>query len=107
MPLWLQNVGYIVDAPCKGRLALRALLLVDGKRPPIELFGLRKATLVLIDPTQIAEAYSLRRAAYYRIVTDPTLSPEARDGLRQSLLKYCGRDTLALARVHDWLIQGN
>jgi hypothetical protein len=30
---------------------------------------------------------------------------EGRDGLRQSLLKYCQRDTLALARVHQWLIQ--
>jgi predicted RecB family nuclease len=46
-------------------------------------------------------------AAFYRIVADPTLSSEARDGLRQSLLKYCGRDTLALASVHDWLIHGN
>jgi len=45
-------------------------------------------------------------AAIYRIVADPTLSSEARDGLRQCLLQYCGRDTLALARVHQWLIQG-
>jgi len=45
-------------------------------------------------------------AAFYRIVADPTLSPEARDGLRRSLLQYCQRDTLALARVHQWLIQG-
>jgi predicted RecB family nuclease len=44
-------------------------------------------------------------AAFYRIVADPTLSREARDGLRQSLLEYCERDTLALARVHQWLIQ--
>jgi hypothetical protein len=44
-------------------------------------------------------------AAFYRIVADPTLSTEAREGLRQSLLKYCERDTLALARVHQWLIQ--
>jgi predicted RecB family nuclease len=44
-------------------------------------------------------------AAFYRIVADPGLSPEARDGLRESLLKYCARDTLALARVHQWLIQ--
>ena len=50
---------------------------------------------------------SAASAALYQIVADPTLSPEARDELRQSLLKYCGRDTLALARVHDWLIQGN
>ena len=46
-------------------------------------------------------------AAFYRIVADPTLSPEARDELRQSLLKYCERDTLALARVHQWLMKGN
>jgi hypothetical protein len=46
-------------------------------------------------------------AAFYRIVADPTLSSEARDGLRQSLLEYCERDTLALARVHQWLIQDN
>ena len=46
-------------------------------------------------------------AAYYRIVTDPTLLPEARDELRQSLLKYCARDTLALAYVHHWLMKGN
>ena len=38
-------------------------------------------------------------AAFYRIVADPTLDPEAQDGLRQSLLVYCERDTLALARV--------
>jgi hypothetical protein len=44
-------------------------------------------------------------AAYYRIVADSTLTPEARGGLRQSLLMYCQRDTLALARVHQWLIQ--
>ena len=43
-------------------------------------------------------------AAFYRIVTDAMLSTDARDGLRQSLLKYCDRDTLALARVHQWLI---
>ena len=46
-------------------------------------------------------------AAFYRIVADPTLSPEARDELRQSLLKYCARDTLALAYVHHWLIKGS
>jgi hypothetical protein len=45
-------------------------------------------------------------AAFYRVVADPTLSPEARDVLRQSLLKYCQRDTLALARVHQWLMVG-
>ena len=44
-------------------------------------------------------------AAFYRIVADPAISPEGRHGLRQSLLKYCQRDTLALARVHQWLIQ--
>jgi predicted RecB family nuclease len=44
-------------------------------------------------------------AAFYRIIADPTLSPEARDGVRRSLLQYCQRDTLALARVHQWLIQ--
>jgi predicted RecB family nuclease len=45
-------------------------------------------------------------AAFYRIVADSTLSAETRDGLRQSLLKYCQRDTLALAAVHHWLIKG-
>jgi predicted RecB family nuclease len=44
-------------------------------------------------------------SAFYRIVADPTLSPAARDSLRDSLVKYCGRDTLALARVHQWLIR--
>lgn len=44
-------------------------------------------------------------ASFYRIVADPTLSPAGRDGLRESLLKYCARDTLALARVHQWLIR--
>jgi predicted RecB family nuclease len=44
-------------------------------------------------------------AAFYRIVADPTLSAEARNELRRSLLVYCQRDTLALARVHQWLIQ--
>ena|SRR5437868_5632481 len=45
-------------------------------------------------------------AAFYGIVADPMLGPVARDGLRQSLLKYCERDTLALARVHQWLMRG-
>jgi hypothetical protein len=44
-------------------------------------------------------------AAFYRIVADLTQSSETGDGLRQSLLKYCQRDTLALARVHQWLIK--
>ncbi len=44
-------------------------------------------------------------AAYYRFVADRTQPSETRDGLRQSLLDYCQRDTLALARVHQWLIQ--
>jgi predicted RecB family nuclease len=44
-------------------------------------------------------------AAFYRIVADLRQPSETRDGLRQSLLKYCHRDTLALARVHQWLIQ--
>jgi predicted RecB family nuclease len=44
-------------------------------------------------------------AVFYRIVADPTLSPAVRDGLRESLLKYCARDTLALARIHQWLIR--
>jgi hypothetical protein len=46
-------------------------------------------------------------AAFYRIVADPTLSTEARDELRHSLLKYCARDTLALAYVHYWLMKGS
>jgi hypothetical protein len=44
-------------------------------------------------------------AVFYRIVADPTLSTAARDTLRESLLKYCARDTLALARIHQWLIR--
>jgi len=44
-------------------------------------------------------------AVFYRIQADPALSPAARDGLRESLLKYCARDTLALARIHQWLIR--
>jgi hypothetical protein len=44
-------------------------------------------------------------AVFYRIVAEPTLSPAARDGLRESLLKYCARDTMALARIHQWLIR--
>jgi predicted RecB family nuclease len=43
-------------------------------------------------------------AAFYRIVADPRLRHKTRDGLRQSLLS-CERDTLALARVHQWLMQ--
>jgi predicted RecB family nuclease len=46
-------------------------------------------------------------AAFYRIVTDSTQSPEARDVLRHSLLTYCQRDTLALVGVHQWLIQAD
>jgi hypothetical protein len=38
-------------------------------------------------------------AAFYRIVADPKQSREARDALRQSLLKYCQLDTLALVPV--------
>jgi hypothetical protein len=59
---------------------------------------------VTYDDLDIAEGGGAS-AAFYRIVADPTLSPEARAGLRQSLLEYCERDTLALARVHQWLIQ--
>jgi predicted RecB family nuclease len=59
---------------------------------------------VTYDDLDIAEGGGAS-AAFYRIVADPTLSREARDGLRQSLLEYCERDTLALARVHQWLIQ--
>jgi CRISPR/Cas system-associated exonuclease Cas4 (RecB family) len=44
-------------------------------------------------------------ASFYRMVTDPTLSPAVREGIRESLLEYCARDTLALARVHQWLIR--
>jgi hypothetical protein len=46
-------------------------------------------------------------AAFYQIVADPTLTPKARDELRGSLLRYCARDTLALASVHHWLINGS
>jgi hypothetical protein len=46
-------------------------------------------------------------AVFYRIVADPTLSPAARDSLREALVKYCARDTLALARIHEWLIRGS
>jgi predicted RecB family nuclease len=61
---------------------------------------------VTYDDLDIAEGGGAS-AAFYRIVADPTLSRDARDGLRQSLLEYCERDTLALARVHQWLIQDN
>jgi hypothetical protein len=44
-------------------------------------------------------------AAFYRIGADRALSDGAHQGLRRSLLRYCERDTLALARVHQWLIQ--
>jgi hypothetical protein len=44
-------------------------------------------------------------AAFYRLVADLRQPSETRDRLRQSLLKYCHRDTLALARVHQWLTQ--
>jgi hypothetical protein len=60
---------------------------------------------VTYDDLDVADG-NAASAAFYRVVADPTLSPEARDGLRQSLLRYCQRDTLALARVHQWLIQG-
>jgi predicted RecB family nuclease len=42
-------------------------------------------------------------AAFYRIVTDRTLTPETRAEWRRALLKYCANDTLGLARVHQWL----
>jgi hypothetical protein len=44
-------------------------------------------------------------AVFYRFVADPTLSAAARITLRESLLKYCARDTLALARIYQWLIR--
>jgi hypothetical protein len=44
-------------------------------------------------------------AVFYRIVSDPTLPLATRDQLRESLLKYCARDTLALAQIHQWLIR--
>jgi hypothetical protein len=44
-------------------------------------------------------------AAYYQIAADTRLTPEARTELRQALLKYCARDTLALVRVHRWLLR--
>jgi hypothetical protein len=44
-------------------------------------------------------------AAFYRVVTNSVQSPETHDALRQSLLNYCRTDTLALARVHQWLIE--
>jgi predicted RecB family nuclease len=59
---------------------------------------------VTYDDLDIAEGGGAA-AAFYRIVADPMLSREAHDRLRQSLLEYCERDTLALARVHQWLIQ--
>ena len=59
---------------------------------------------VTYDDLDVAEGGGAS-AAFYRIVADPTLAPEARAGLRESLLEYCERDTLALARVHQWLIQ--
>jgi hypothetical protein len=42
-----------------------------------------------------------------RLSQTPRSPLKARDRLRQSLLKYCQRDTLALARVHQWLIQAS
>ena len=44
-------------------------------------------------------------AVFYRIVAEPTLPAATRDQLREWLLKYCARDTLALARIHQWLIR--
>jgi predicted RecB family nuclease len=59
---------------------------------------------VTYDDLDIAEGGGAS-AAFYRIIADSTLSLEARAVLRQSLLEYCERDTLALARVYQWLIQ--
>ena len=59
---------------------------------------------VSYDDLEVADG-GAASAALYRIVADPTLSAEARDELRHSLLKYCAGDTLALAYVHQWLIQ--
>jgi predicted RecB family nuclease len=42
-------------------------------------------------------------AAFYRIVIDPTLTPETSAELRRALLKYCSNDSAALAGVHRWL----
>jgi hypothetical protein len=45
-------------------------------------------------------------ATFYRIAADPTLSNADRIRLRHALLAYCGRDTIALMRVHRWLMEG-
>lgn len=45
-------------------------------------------------------------AAFYRIIVDPTLTPETRAELRRALLKYCSNDSAALAQVHKWLKAG-
>lgn len=47
------------------------------------------------------------QAVFYRVVADPELSVADRIRLRHSLLAYCGRDTLGLARVHHWLVNGD
>jgi len=44
-------------------------------------------------------------AVFYRFATDPTLSAAGRLTFRESLLTYCARDTLALARIHQWLME--
>jgi hypothetical protein len=64
------------------------------------------ASEVTYDDLDIADGGEAS-AAFYRIVADPTLAPEGRDELRESLLKYCARDTLALAYVHRWLMKGD
>ena len=64
------------------------------------------ASEVTYDDLDIADGGEAS-AAFYRIVADPTLAPEGRDELRESLLRYCARDTLALAYVHHWLMKGS
>ncbi len=41
--------------------------------------------------------------AFYQLVADPELTPDACDTRRQSLLTYCQLDTLALVHVLHWI----
>ena len=44
-------------------------------------------------------------AVFYRLASDRSLSDDDRARYRQALLRYCGRDTLAMLSVHRKLMQ--
>ena len=66
-----------------------------------------KAVLPALVPDLTYEDLEIREGSvaslYYARMIDPEVSTEEADTLRQAMLAYCERDTLALVRVVDAL----